>query len=291
MSKAVKDLLHIDNCELVATEKVSKKGKPLKIIHLKYDGEIPVVCPNCGMEEFFKGHGTDTANLKTTPLDGIPTNIKIKYPRKYCYNCNKIWKPSIEEGRGNSGFTSVAYATIAQSALQHTFEDVASSYDASANTVKSVFVEYLKEHLSSLRFRTPIFLGIDEINLKKIGLVSVITDLEHRTMYDMQLDMLQDDVTAFFMSMPDREKVQWICSDMHSGYRKSIDEALPNATWVIDHFHVVMKANEALDKVRRDMQKEMDKKERVETKKGLAYTLRCRVRDMDSEDRCTSAIW
>ena len=30
---------------------------------------------------------------------------------------------------------------------------------------------------------------------------------------------------------------------------------MPNARWAIDHFHVVMKANEAVDVVRREIQK------------------------------------
>ena len=284
MSFAVKELLHIDNCELISTEKIIKKGKTVKLVHLKYDGDTPDECPFCGSKEFFKGNGTDTANLKTTPMDGFPTNLKIKYPRKYCYNCNRLWTPNFSEDVSHPGLTEIACKTIAQEALKHTFEDVAASYDMTANTVKNIFADYMQSHLSKLRFQTPTFIGIDEINLKKIVLVTVVTDLEHRTMYDMAENMLQDDVTEFFMSLPGRENVQWICSDMHSGYRKSIEAALPNARWVIDHFHVVMKANEAMDKVRRATQSGMDKKTRIETKKGLAYTLRSRAKDMDNEE-------
>ena len=98
--------------------------------------------------------------------------------------------------------------------MKHTFEDVSASYDMTANTVKNIFSDYINSHLSKLRFQTPIFIGIDEINLKKIGLVTVVTDLEHRTIYDMADNMLQDDVTEYFMSLPGRENVQWICSDM-----------------------------------------------------------------------------
>lgn len=48
---------------------------------------------------------------------------------------------------------------------------------------------------------------------------------------------------------------------------------MPNARWVIDHFYVVMKANEAVNAVRHEIQTKLLRNSRVKTKKGLAYTL------------------
>lgn len=45
-----------------------------------------------------------------------------------------------------------------------------------------------------------------------------------------------------------------------------------------------MKANEAIDTIRRSLQADMDKTERVNTKKGLAYTLKTRVFDLTPEE-------
>lgn len=59
---------------------------------------------------------------------------------------------------------------------------------------------------------------------------------------------------------------------------------MPNARWAIDHFHVVMKANEAVDAVRCEIQKGMARVDRIKTKKGLAYTLKTRLKDLDPED-------
>ncbi len=65
---------------------------------------------------------------------------------------------------------------------------------------------------------------------------------------------------------------------------KSIREKLPNARWVIDHFHVVGYANKALDYVRIKIQRSLSKRERIKTKKGLAYSLRTRRKDLTPED-------
>lgn len=86
------------------------------------------------------------------------------------------------------------------------------------------------------------------------------------------------------MNMPDREKVLWVCSDMYRPFQKSIGKAMPNARWAIDHFHVVMKANEAVDTIRRELQQGMSRKARINTKRGLAYTLKTRRCDLTTEE-------
>lgn len=148
-----------------------------------------------------------------------------------------------------------------------------------------MFKEFVREHRQKLRFRTPAFLGIDEIKIKKISEVTVITDPEHRTLYDMLKGRNQAALTEYFMKMPDREKVLWVCSDMCRPFEKSIGHVLlPNTRWVIDHFHVVLKANEAIDTIRRGLQQNMTKKNRINTKRSLAYTLKTRRRSLTSEE-------
>ena len=66
-----------------------------------------------------------------------------------------------------------------------------------------------------LRFKTPAFIGIDEIKVKKLGELTVITDIEHRTLYDILQGRNQKTLTEYFMGLRDREKVQWVCSDMY----------------------------------------------------------------------------
>ena len=176
--------------------------------------------------------------------------------------------------------TEAAYADIAQRSLRLTFREVADEYPLSHVTVKNVFEDFVRENAARLRFKVPAFLGIDEKNLKRVGMVTVITDLENRTVFDMVPGRTQADLDAYFSRLPGLERVQWVCSDMYRPFWKSIAAYTPNATWVIDHFHVVKGANEALDSVRKSLQSTLDKKGRLELKKGLAYALRKRTRDL-----------
>ncbi len=51
-----------------------------------------------------------------------------------------------------------------------------------------------------------------------------------------------------------RRAVRWAVMDLSGPYRKTFDDALPQATQVADPFHVVRLANSALDEVRRRVQ-------------------------------------
>ena len=77
--------------------------------------------------------------------------------------------------------------------MRTTFEDAAIDFVLSPNTVKElyslIFWRIIAKHL---RFKTPAFIGIDEIKVKKkLGELTVITDIEHRTLYDILQDAIR----------------------------------------------------------------------------------------------------
>ena len=282
MSITLNDLFGLPNVTLEKSVDVNKNDKVVKKIYLKYSGEMLKVCPNCG-GKLYK-HDKRHLEALDTPFCGYPANIDIEFSRMRCPDCKYLWQPTFESVDENRKMTKRAFIDITQRGLRNVFEDVCNDYDLTGNTAKNVFVDFMNENNNRLRFKTPSFMGIDEIKIKKIGEITVITDLEHRTLFDMLKGRNQDELTAYCVTLADRENVLWICSDMYRPFEKTIGDAFPNARWVIDKFHVTMKANEAIDKVRRTLQDSMDKKERIQTKRGLAYTLKTRLRDLTTEE-------
>ena len=278
-------LLGFKDYNIEGIEDVYDKAKHYKRISLTYSGDIPAACPVCG-NPLYK-HGKRTLQVNDTPLQGCPVVLNIEIPRMRCRNeGNKkhIWTPELYNVDENHKMTRRALLALTEHSMRTTFEDAAIDFVLSPNTVKNVFVDFLEDNRKNLRFKTPAFIGIDEIKVKKLGELTVITDIEHRTLYDILQGRNQKTLTEYFMSLRDSEKVQWVCSDMYRPFEKSISDAMPNARWAIDHFHVVMKANEAVDAVRREIQKGMARVDRIKTKKGLAYTLKTRLKDLDPED-------
>ena len=77
--------------------------------------------------------------------------------------------------------TKRALLALTEHSMRTTFEDASLDFVLSPNTVKNVFVDFLNDNKKNLRFKTPAFIGIDEIKVKKLGELTVITDIEHRT--------------------------------------------------------------------------------------------------------------
>lgn len=274
----VEKLLGVRDCALVGSRTELSRGRKLQFFGLRYCGHVPTACPSCGSP--MHSHGTRSTGVVSTPHLGAPTKLEIEFPRMRCPECGLVWRPVIPGVDEDHRMTEAAYADIAQRSLRLTFREVAEDYPLSHVTVKNVFEDYIRENASRLRFKVPAFLGIDEKNLKRVGMVTVITDLEHRTVFDMVPGRTQADLDAYFSGLEGLDRVRWVSSDMYRPFWKSIAKHTPNATWVIDHFHVVKGANEALDSVRKGLQGSLDKKGRLELKKGLAYALRKRTRDL-----------
>lgn len=275
----VRDFLGVGDCRCTSSKSEVVGGHVQRTFFLEYDGPLAESCPKCGAR--MHRHGKRVMGAAATPSLGDRTMLSISFPRKRCPECGHLWQPRIEGIDEGHRMTEAAYADIAQRSLRTTFREVAEDYAVSHVTVKKVFEDFVRENASRLRFQTPAFLGIDEKNLRRFGMVTVVTDLEHKTVFDMVEGRKRADLDAYFSQLPGLDRVEWVCSDMYRPFWKSIAAYTPNATWVIDHFHVVKGANEALDEMRKSVQARLDEKGRLHLKKGLAYALRKRTRDLE----------
>ena len=284
-NELVKQLFQIGNCDVIDMNDVETDGKVICHVNLRYDGEKPDRCPVCGAKMY--KHGEREIKVLDTPMGGRPVVLHVKVPRYRCQNetCKNIWQPEVENVDSRRSVTNRAFTDITERSIRSTFEQVCADYDCAPNTAKNIFLDFLREKERLMRFRTPCFLGIDEIKIKKLGEVTVVTDLEHHTLFDMFQGRNKQRLIEYFSELPGTENIVWVCSDMYRPFEDTLKNTMPNARWVIDHFHVVAKANEALDVVRKTVQQDMPKKHRIQTKKGLAYTLKMRYDSLATEDQ------
>ena len=103
-------------------------------------------------------------------------------------------------------------------------------------------------------------------------------------MLDLLPGRQQEAVTKRLMSMTERDKIEIVSMDMWKPYRRAVQAALPQARIVVDKFHVVRMANEALEKVRKGLRKELKANQR-RTLKGDRKTLLKRAHDVSDRER------
>ncbi len=122
------------------------------------------------------------------------------------------------------------------------------------------------------------------------GLCCILTNLEERTLLDLLPGRQQERVTRRLMSMANRHQVEIVSMDMWKPYRRAFQTVLPQARIVVDKFHVVRMANEALEKIRKGLRKELKPNQRRPLKGDRKILLK-RAHDVSDRERLIMETW
>ena len=98
-------------------------------------------------------------------------------------------------------------------------------------------------------------LGIDEIHLIKPR--GVIANIANNTIVELLPNGNKDTVARYLHNLEGKERIQYVAMDMWAPYRDACQAVIPDANIVIDKFHVMKMANEALEKVRKGLRERL----------------------------------
>ena len=247
------------------------ENKAIIVIAEVLEGDPPL-CPDCGKPLY--RHGRRTNVFADTPMQMQPVRLEISRPRYRCTTCGTMITPELSFLDERRRATKRLVDAIRERCLGMTFHALAEQTGLAVNTIKNIALDLIEDLERTVHYETPVIMGIDEVNLAG-GMRCVITNLATNNAFQMLEFRTQEHLKPFFKNLPDKEKVEWVCTDMWRPFKRSFSEYLPNARLVIDKFHVVAMASEALETVRKKYQATLDKNERVKVKKSIRWlTLR-----------------
>ncbi|EXH48336.1 transposase family protein [Acinetobacter baumannii 1412924] len=238
-------------------------------------------CPNCG-NKLYK-HGSRVNRFADTPQQMQPVILEVTRNRYRCSECKSIFMPEFSFLDDKRRATSRLIDAIKSRCLNQTFTYLAEETGLAINTIKNITSDYIEELEQTIKFETPSIMGIDELNLAG-GVRCVITNIGMRSLYDMLPDRRQDTLKPYFKNLPDDEKVEWVCTDMWRPFKRSFQSYLPNATLVIDKFHVVRMASEMMERERKQMQNKFNRVARLHAKKNLRWLTLKRPDSLNEEE-------
>ena len=102
---------------------------------------------------------------------------------------------------------------------------------------------------------------------------AILTDAHNHQLFDILPTRGQTSVMQYLLSFPNRKEVEYLISDMNQVYRDLALQVFPNATIVIDKFHVVRYITWALENVRKRIQKQMHPSKRKYFKRNRRLLL------------------
>lgn len=208
----------------------------------------PRACTKCGGLSLYR-HGTKKTTYADSPTRDKPTKLEATVRRYRCRDCGETFLQPLGGVLDERRMTERCADFIARKALIHTFALVAKEVGVDEKTVRAVAAERMESLTASHRPRLPRVLGIDETQIAG-EMRLVLTDVERRKLLDMLPARDKDTLATWLGHFRDRSVVQVVTIDMWRPYQRIAAELLPDAVVVVDKFHILRMASEAMDQVR-----------------------------------------
>jgi transposase len=230
-------------------------------------------CRRCGCE----GVARDTVvrELAHEPFGWRPTTLAVTVRRYRCTGCGRVW-------RQDTTAAAEPYAKLSRRAVQWALEAlvlqhltvarVAEALDVAWDTANDAVLAEGRRVLIAdpARFDNVTVLGVDEHAWRHtrrgdryVTVIIDLTPIRNGTGPSRLLDMVEGRSKSVFgtwLAERDqawRDNVEVVAMDGFTGFKTATAEELPDATAVMDPFHVVRLAGDALDRCRRRVQQDL----------------------------------
>jgi transposase len=227
-------------------------------------------CRRCGAAG--EVHDYVTRRLAHEPFGWRPTTLVVALRRYACTGCGHVWRQDMTaaaEPRAKLSRRALGWALHALVIGHLSVAQIAKALGVSWNTANdAVLAEGRRVLISdSARFDGVRVLGVDEHvwrhtrqGDKYVTVIIDLTPVADRTGPARLLDMVEGRSKAVFAAWlaarPQawRDQIEVVAMDGFTGFKTATTDELPDAVTVMDPFHVVRLAGDALDRCRRRVQ-------------------------------------
>lgn len=115
---------------------------------------------------------------------------------------------------------------VGRQGLEYTYAEIAKQVGIDEKTVHNIFDEYVAELEKEFKRETPVWLGIDEIKLGQFR--AVFTNIQGRSLIDMLPDRYGTSIVNFLNSLPNKERITHVATDMWRPYRIAVRRSIGN---------------------------------------------------------------
>ena len=154
-----------------------------------------------------------------------------------------------------------------------TIVDVAKYTGLHWQSVKDIEKSYLEKKYKTISLKGVTYLGIDEVFMgKKIGFITVVRDIISGAVLFIGKGKGGDSLKDFRNRIKRKAKnIKAVTIDMANSYASWVQENLPKADIVYDHFHVIKLMNDRMDNLRRSTMNQLqdDQKKELKNKRFL----------------------
>ncbi len=245
------------------------------------------MCPHCH-DLAVVGYGRREQWIRDLPMHGKRVGLYVQTRRFRCKACHKTFYEALPGVDTQRFMTARLVGWIGPMAVRRPFTHVAQEVGVSERTVRDIFHDHVAVLEAHRHVETPQWLGLDEIHL--IRPRGVVTNVQECTLVDLLRNRSKETIIAYLGQLPHRERVRLVTMDMWRPYKDAVEASLPDATIVIDKFHVLKMANAAVERVRKQLRESLPSAQR----RGLMhdrFVLLKREDDLTDREALLLSTW
>lgn len=228
-------------------------------IYLDFPRGSKFTCPKCGRKDVpvYDTHEKSWRHLNFFQHQAF---LHAPEPRANCPDCG-VKHVEVPWARPDSGFSLLFEALIMMLAGDMPVAAIARLLGEHDTRVWRVVQHYVGEARKHESYFDVHRIGVDETSRKKgHHYVSIFADLDRSKVIFATEGRSSKVIGQFSNDFHDHngdpDDVREVCCDMSPAFIEGVEHCLPNARITYDRFHVMKIVNEAVDKVRREEQKE-----------------------------------
>ncbi|MFQ5668669.1 MAG: ISL3 family transposase [Candidatus Binatia bacterium] len=232
-------------------------------------------CPECGRRGRIVRHATELRRWEDLTLMGMKILLWYAPKEIQCPTHGRVqetipWAPA---------YSRITYrlewriCTLCQLMTQKAAAEI---LKMPPSTLSDLLHRIITRVRHGHKIRALVTLGVDEVSFcKGRKFATLVYDLDRAHVLWVGQGKGRETIDRFFdecLSRGQKARIRWASCDMSRAYTEAIKHHCPNATLVIDRFHVVKALNQAVDEVRKEQWRALDTRGRKAIK-GLRWLL------------------
>lgn len=270
--------LDIPDVRVLQTE-LTKDGELILTVE---STRTTTTCRRCG-RTIIERHGLDEPRrLRHLPILGRVVYLRIRPKRFQCPWCDghPTTTQQLDWYDPNALHTKAYERHLILQLVNSTITDVAAKEDVTSAALLGILDRWIAKRIDWEALERFATLGIDEIALLEghrdfVAVISAQTESGDLHVLTVLPDRLKATVRTWLLTMPDaiRAQITTVCTDIWEGYISAVAEVLPNATIVLDRFHVMRHARDGVDTLRKQEVRRLKKALPTAAVDALKHTL------------------
>lgn len=235
----------------------TKYEKGRVFFHIEHD-RASLRCPVCDSSDIIK-RGFREQRFRTVPIGLKPVMIVLKHQRVFCNDCHSIRHVKLDFADSTKSYTNKFEQLVVELLKHSTIQDVARLLGAGWDLIKRIDKESLRKY-EKPKLKDVKRIAIDEISIGKgHKYLTLVMDIEHGNVVHIGDGKGSDALSAFWKRVKSaKANIEAVATDMSPAYISAVKEHLPDATHVVDPFHIIKNFNFELSELRRELHNELD---------------------------------